>query len=406
MYRSRAYLATLVAVILTLTSVTPALAVTRAEADAHAAKAAAARKKAAEQEKLAAKLRAETVELDKRIDKLQAEADALDPQIDEATSVTDKLRSEVRSLDNEVTELTAEIDKTQAEFSHQQALLADRVESTYKQGTWFYIDILLGSSDINDFIQRTELVNRVIESNRSIAADLESTRDELSTARVTLQRSLDTMKLKKKEAEQVEKRLRGLRAAREAKAAEQQSIYNQKSRLMAESKANAKRLRAVAAEEEAESARIERELSGGGGSGQYNGVMAWPVPGFYRVSSPFGYRIHPIFKTRKMHTGIDVGRSGGKSIDGAAIVAAGDGTVIYAGYRGGYGNTIMIDHGDGVVTLYAHQRSGGMKVGVGESVKKGDRIGTVGSTGYSTGPHLHFEVRVNGSPRNPMNYLN
>jgi murein DD-endopeptidase MepM/ murein hydrolase activator NlpD len=131
------------------------------------------------------------------------------------------------------------------------------------------------------------------------------------------------------------------------------------------------------------------------------------VPGFYRVSSGFGYRIHPIFGTRKMHTGIDVGRNLNppKSIDGAPIVAAGTGTVVSAGWRNGYGNTVVIDHGNGVATLYAHQPSGGIKVAAGQRVGKGDRIGTVGSTGYSTGPHLHFEVRVNGDPVDPMKYL-
>ncbi|MBE0475592.1 MAG: M23 family metallopeptidase [Coriobacteriia bacterium] len=188
---------------------------------------------------------------------------------------------------------------------------------------------------------------------------------------------------------------------------EQKQVQSAKLELVKENKANAERLRKIAAEEEAESARIEAELRkrSSAGSGVYNGVMAWPVPGFYRVSSPYGYRIHPIFGTRKLHTGIDVGRDGGRSIDGAAIVASGDGEVIYAGYRGGYGNTVMVDHGNGVVTLYAHQRSGGIRVGVGQRVSKGDTIGTVGSTGYSTGPHLHFEVRVNGAPVDPMPYL-
>ena len=133
--------------------------------------------------------------------------------------------------------------------------------------------------------------------------------------------------------------------------------------------------------------------------------MGWPVPGFYRITSPFGWRMHPVLHVRKLHTGIDIGKNPGQAIAGAAIVAAGNGTVISAGYRSGYGNTVMIDHGNGVVTLYAHQPSGGIKVSVGQHVKKGQRIGTVGMTGYATGPHLHFEVRVNGTPVNPMRYL-
>ena len=136
----------------------------------------------------------------------------------------------------------------------------------------------------------------------------------------------------------------------------------------------------------------------GGGSGRFSGSMAWPVPSSSRITSDFGPRICP-FHGKELHPGIDIGAP-----SGSAIVAAGKGEVLYAGYRGGYGNTIILDHGNGVTTLYAHQRAGGIKVSTGERVTKGQRIGTVGSTGYSTGPHLHFEVRVNGTPKNPMSY--
>ena len=127
--------------------------------------------------------------------------------------------------------------------------------------------------------------------------------------------------------------------------------------------------------------------------------MAWPVPASHRITSPYGWRICP-FHGRELHPAIDIGAP-----QGSSIVAAGSGTVIYAGYRGSYGNTIMIDHGNGVVTLYAHQASGGFRVGRVRSVSQGQRIGTVGSTGNSTGPHLHFEVRVNGAAKNPMGWM-
>jgi murein DD-endopeptidase MepM/ murein hydrolase activator NlpD len=125
------------------------------------------------------------------------------------------------------------------------------------------------------------------------------------------------------------------------------------------------------------------------------GQLARPVPG--RVSSGFGKRVHPISKTVKMHNGVDMNAS-----QGDRIIAAEDGVVILSGVKGGYGNTVMVDHGGGMVTLYAHQSKLG--VSVGQSVTRGQTIGWIGSTGQSTGPHLHFEVRLNGSPTNPVNY--
>jgi len=405
MHRTRAYIAALILFVLTLGFAVPAAAVTSADLNAHRNAAADARKKAAEAAALAAKLKTETETLDDRVAALQAETDALDPKIAAATLRTQKLVAEVQGLRSDIASKTANIESTRAQYELEQQLLADRVRATYRQGEWFCIDMLLGSSDVRDLITRTELVSRVIRSNNDAAAQLASTKAQLEQAKAELDRNLETVTIKRREAETVESDLKRLQGARQSKVNEQQAVLSQKSELMVESKKNAARLLAVAKAEEEESARIASMLSSRHGSGQYNGVMAWPVPGFYTVTSSFGWRVHPIFKTKRMHAGIDVGKNGSQPINGAAIVAAGDGDVIWAGARSGYGNVVMIDHGNGVVSVYAHQQSGGIKVGVGQSVKKGQRIGTVGSTGYSTGPHLHFEVRVNGEPVNPMGYL-
>ena len=148
---------------------------------------------------------------------------------------------------------------------------------------------------------------------------------------------------------------------------------------------------------EAESKRLELEiLRRQVREGRRPGALAWPVGG--RVTSPFGWRIHPIFGDRRLHTGIDLG-----SVAGASIHAAGNGTVILAGSWGGYGRTVVIDHGGGLSSLYAHQSS--IAVSEGQSVLAGDVIGYIGCTGFCTGPHLHFEVREVGAPVDPMHYL-
>jgi murein DD-endopeptidase MepM/ murein hydrolase activator NlpD len=124
--------------------------------------------------------------------------------------------------------------------------------------------------------------------------------------------------------------------------------------------------------------------------------MTWPVPSSYRITSSFGMRKHPILRKNKMHTGVDRGAD-----KGASIVAANSGTVIMAHYdKNGYGNMVVIDHGGGITTLYAHASK--LLVKVGDKVKSGQTIAKVGSTGLSTGNHLHFEVRVNGEPKDPM----
>ena len=132
--------------------------------------------------------------------------------------------------------------------------------------------------------------------------------------------------------------------------------------------------------------------------GQIISSGSWPVPGYSRISSPYGYRIHPIFNTRKMHTGIDI-----PGPTGTPIVSIDSGKVIFSGTQRGYGKTVMIQHDDGKVTLYAHNNE--LNVSVGQRVQKGQVISKMGSTGNSTGPHLHFEVSINGNHVNPLPYI-
>jgi murein DD-endopeptidase MepM/ murein hydrolase activator NlpD len=176
----------------------------------------------------------------------------------------------------------------------------------------------------------------------------------------------------------------------------QEEYLNQRS-LLAEYDAQIEEIEGEIAALEKEQASIKKLIAQQAKAlGSAPGSLARPVPG--AITSGFGPRIHPIYGYSLMHTGVDM--SGGS---GQAIVSASSGTVIFVGVKGGYGNTIMIDHGGGLVTLYAHQSK--YAVSAGQSVKRGQTIGYVGSTGVSTGPHLHFEVRIGGNPVDPAKYL-
>jgi murein DD-endopeptidase MepM/ murein hydrolase activator NlpD len=176
----------------------------------------------------------------------------------------------------------------------------------------------------------------------------------------------------------------------------QEEYLNQRS-LLAEYDAQIEEIEGEIASLEKEQASIKELIAEQAKAlGSAPGALARPVPG--AISSGFGPRIHPIHGYSIMHNGVDMNAGSGQ-----AIVAASSGTIIFAGVKGGYGNTIMIDHGGGMVTLYAHQSK--FAVSAGASVKRGQTIGYVGSTGVSTGPHLHFEVRINGNPVNPAKYL-
>jgi murein DD-endopeptidase MepM/ murein hydrolase activator NlpD len=405
MRRSSAYISVLLCILLLFASVGVAFGATQDELDEARQKAADARAAAEAAGNLAEKLKAETEALDAEIANLESAVRELDPEIVAATDRTQRLRDEVKTLEGKITELEGEIDKTQAEFDKQQGLLNERMATSYRQGELFYLDMLLSAKDFNDLIARTTLVQRVIESNQDIAIALDDTKRELTSTRNELDRTLGTVKNKQAEAEAVEKDLKRLQANRQSKVNQQEAIQAEKNSLMAQAEKDKDKYLELAAAEEAAAAQIAAALRGGGsgsstGGGEYAGSMSWPVPGG-SVTSSYGWRTHPIFGTKKFHHGIDISKGGG------VVVAAGSGTVIRAayGWGGGYGNQIWIDHGDGLVTTYNHLADGSFKVSSGASVSAGSAIANVGSTGYSTGPHLHFEVRVNGDSRNPMNYF-
>lgn len=259
------------------------------------------------------------------------------------------------------------------------------------------LDALQESQSITEFTNAYEQLRAATVGQVHLVDEITSLAERLQDQRViveTLQAETDAAETKARtQREAVAKltnqqtdlvaRVRSDRVRRKAllrKLAAQQAEYT-------------KRVEALQAESDALMEELRKYRYVGGAPGSKD--MLWPTDGY--VTSGFGYRKHPILKTRRLHAGIDI-----PAPTGQPIYAAGDGTVVVSGTYGGYGKAIVIDHGEGLSTVYAHQSRLG--VGVGDDVLAGDTIGYVGSTGFSTGPHLHFELRLGGSPTNPLDW--
>jgi murein DD-endopeptidase MepM/ murein hydrolase activator NlpD len=404
--RSSAIFALLSALVAAVLLLAPAgsLAVTEDDLEETERKAQEAREAAEASEAEAERQTEQVREIDQVIAEIEGDVAELRTAIDEVKNRRAVLEADIAQLEARIAEKEQEIAATQAELENRRSLLAERVQTTYKNGDLYFLQLLFEAKSLRDLVERTSYVQIVMESDERIAAGLTETRNDLQLIHAQLQRDKQEVAAKREEVLAQEQRLSDLEAQERVKLVGQQQARNQKQGLVDESEENAARMRALAEELEAESARIAAELreQQTAGEGVYNGVMAWPVPSSTRITSPFGWRVHPIFGSRRFHSGIDIGAP-----SGADVVASGSGVVLKAsyGWNGGYGNQIWIDHGDGLVSTYNHLLAGSFSVSSGEAVGKGQRIAGIGSTGYSTGPHLHFETRVNGEPVDPMLYL-
>lgn len=283
--------------------------------------------------------------------------------------------------------------------------LRQRLIAIYKYGGMVEIDMLLSANTTHDAMTAAYMLNRMTVQDQQLFATALKKKKELDSAATVVQRQKDKVLAQQRGVAQQRSKLnqsvnarndflQTLRAQKgkhqemaKALAQEEAEIEAKISSLIAERQKFAKVKRQ---EEETRTGQKDTLLTGA------SGPFAVPVQG--SISSPFGMRVHPIFKTRSMHTGVDIQAS-----HGTPVVAAANGEVLYAGWLRGYGQVVILDHGRDISTVYAHLSR--MHVDEGQRVKKGQTIGNIGSTGVSTGPHLHFEVRVSGVAKEPMSYL-
>lgn len=306
----------------------------------------------------------------------------------EMTGLSDKLDTLQNSIDETKQKLTV----AEEEYNQKEELLRERLVAMYEDGETQYLDILLSSRNIVEFISGYYLINEFVEYDNTLMQEVAERRDDIEITKTKLEKEETEIKLIKAKREQTTVVLQNTITLQESYAKKLSKQEQELKNKITEYKQEQARIEALIQQATNSSNNLDIQYTGG--------EMLWPVAiSGTVITSTYGVREHPIQGVIKEHSGLDIGNA----TYGSPVVAAADGVVTYAGWLGGYGNCVMINHGNGLVTLYGH----GQKIitELHKEVKKGDLIMEVGSTGNSTGPHLHFEVRVNGSCVNPLNYV-
>ena len=360
-------------------------------------------------------LNASRNETDKKIEEAKEELEHIDAeksdtlqqveslitQISSAQSEIDELDTKISDMNTQIEEAQSKLNEKQEEYDGKEALLEKRLVAAYEAGETSYLDVLLSSSSLTDLISNYYMISEITQSDMELMEKIQKEQEEIETAKQTLETS--------------KQELDSVRAQKQQKATELQNAKSQKDTYVAQLNEQEKNTQAELEQFEqdkraiqAELERIARQEAANSGSSNVSNITNNPSSSGY-IRPIVGYSITCGWMGYSGHTGVDFSGSG---ISGKPILAAKAGTVVtstalkYAnGNYKSYGEYIVINHHDGTMTLYAHGAPGSRLVSAGQSVSQGQQIMSVGTTGNSTGYHLHFEVRVNGRPVNPTPYL-
>jgi murein DD-endopeptidase MepM/ murein hydrolase activator NlpD len=316
-----------------------------------------------------------------------SEVSKLEREIKQTENEIASLESQVKVVNRRIEVTEEEIAEAEAHLAERTEVLGERLVLIYEVGDISYLEVLLSATDFSDFLTRWELLKEIVNQDQELITTIAEERQQLED--------------KKKQLEVNKKALQEAQDAIKAKEQQLEAKTGQRKAALKEVQNDRKAYEKALKELEQASQEIEimiRRMQQGDGAYVGTGKFTWPAPGYTRITSKYGMRYHPILKQNKLHTGMDIGAP-----QGAKVVAADSGKVMTVTYNSAYGNMIIIDHGGGISTLYAHLSKFETKAGA--TVTKGQTIGRAGSTGWSTGPHLHFEVRKNGTPVNPNSYL-
>lgn len=326
----------------------------------------------------------------------------IEGQLRQATTELNTITEQRVAVENDITLNERQLAEAQKRLEGREAVFYKRVRDIYINGRLSYLDVVIGSKDFSDFANRLEVLKRIIDSDINLISEIKKERAQIEAHKKKLEE--DRAKLV-----ELEKAALAKQAEIEQKKAERNVVLQkaQNDRAVAmqaieELNASSAQISAMLKERQAARAAAAAAAAQAVGQGssytwvQGTGQLGWPVSG--EITSPYGYRVHPIWGTTIYHSGIDIGVD-----EGTPVHAADSGVIVWSGWMGGYGYAVVIDHGNGLSTLYGHNSE--LAVDEGQSVSKGQVVAYAGSTGNSTGPHVHFEVRENGDPVDPMGYL-
>ena len=322
-----------------------------------------------------------------QIEKLDNEADLINAELSEINRV-------INDADAKIAEKEAEIAAYEQKIEENDAVFRARLRAMDENSTTDYLDLLLNSKSLSDFVARMETVREIAEHDQGVI-------NEMINLKQGVEASKNEIVAYRNEQAEARSLVQAKHSALNTKISEKQSYikslekdikkYEQLENAAKQQKESLKQSIASSSSKGTVDSSQKRIIYSGG-------VFCWPAPSYTYISSEFGYRIHPVYKTKKYHSGMDMAAPGG-----SPILAAADGTVKFAGWNGGYGYCIILDHGNGIQTLYGHSRK--LLVSAGQKVTRGQQIALVGTTGTSTGNHLHFEVLNNGKVTNPRPYF-
>ena len=320
------------------------------------------------------------------------EIQELDDKIRKYEQENAELIQRLESLETSITETTEQLEITTAEYNKKYELLKERLVTIYEEGNIAYLEVLLSAKSLSEFLGIYYAMVEIAEYDNALIDEVDEKRQLIENSKQKLENETSEVKILKVQAERSEVILKNTKTLQEGNIARLSQKEKELNDEIQKYKNDIALIEAKIQELNGYTGEINIQYTGG--------IMIWPVAVTgSRITSYYGTREHPIEGIIKLHQGIDIGSVG----FGAPVVAAADGVVTYAGELGSYGNCVMIYHGNGITTLYAHGQEILAKNGA--DVKQGDVIMKAGSTGNSTGPHLHFEVRINGITTNPLNYV-